>query len=93
MSSIIGLHMRCPSGICLPPLLFILYTAELFNIIAGHGLRAHCYADDTQMYNSMPATDIPSTVQRFVQYMDDVSEWMARNRLKQVDNLLCAQAN
>ena len=58
-------------------LLFILYTAELFNIIAGHGLRAHCYADDTQMYTSTPATDIPSTVLHFVQCMDDVSEWVA----------------
>ena len=63
-------------------LIFILYIEELFNIIAGHGLRAHCYADDTQIYISMPATDIPSTVQRFVQCMDDVSEWMARNQLK-----------
>ena len=37
---------------------------------------------NAEMYISMPATDIPSTVQRFVQYMDDVSEWMARNQLK-----------
>jgi len=56
---------------------WFVYTAELFDIIAGRGLRAHCYADDTQMYTSTPATDIPSTVLHFVQCMDDVSEWVA----------------
>jgi len=28
-------------------LLFLLYTAELFHIIAAAGLTAHSYADDT----------------------------------------------
>jgi len=30
----------------------------------------------------MPATDIPSSVQRSVQCIDDVGEWIERNRLK-----------
>ena len=30
-----------------------------------------------RMYISVPATGISSTVQRFVQCMDDVSEWVA----------------
>jgi len=53
----------------------ILGINMLISIIFG-------YADDTQMYISMPATDIPSTVPHLVQCIDDVSELMARNRSK-----------
>ena len=34
----------------LGPLLFLLYMADLFEVIAKHGARAHFYADDGQQY-------------------------------------------
>ena len=46
------------------------------------GLRAHSYADDTQVYISAPAVDAPFTIQQFVQCVEDINDWMARNRLR-----------
>ena len=63
-------------------MLFILYTAELFRLITSYGLRAHSYADDTQVYISAAAADVQSTIQRFTQCVEDINTWMGRNRLK-----------
>jgi len=65
----------------LGPLLFLLYTAELFDIIAGTGLTSHSYADDTQLY-SAPAPFVMTTMQQFVWCVEKVDAWMSSNRLK-----------
>ena len=44
-------------GSVLGPLLFLLYVAEVAEVLAAHGFKGHSYADDTQMYISVPATD------------------------------------
>ena len=39
-----------PKGSCLGPLLFVIYSSQLFNIVNKHLPNVHAYADDTQLY-------------------------------------------
>ena len=39
-----------PQGSCVGPLLFTVYTSELFDIVNEHLRGVHSYADDTQLY-------------------------------------------
>jgi len=52
-----------PHGSVTGLLLFLLYTAELFDVIASAGLTAHSDADDTQVYISTPAMGVASNRQ------------------------------
>jgi hypothetical protein len=56
LSSETVLHFGVPQGSVLGPLLFLLYTAEVFDTIASLGLTGHSYDDDTQVYISAPVT-------------------------------------
>ena len=50
LSAAILLLYGVPQASVLGPLLFLLYTAELFDITAGTGLTSHSYADDTAVH-------------------------------------------
>jgi hypothetical protein len=81
-SAIIRLLYGVPQGSVLGPLLYLLYTAELFDLIAKCGMTAHCYADDTQVYVCTPPTDVPAAVERFRSCVEQIEWWLQSNRLK-----------
>ena len=55
--SIGQLYVSVLQGSVLGPLLLLLYTAQLFEVIDRKGLVAHSYADDTQVHLSVPASE------------------------------------
>ena len=63
-------------------ILFLLYTAELFDVIAECGLPGHTYADDTQVYISTPATDHVDAMDRLAACIERIRDWMADSHLK-----------
>jgi hypothetical protein len=66
------LHHGLPQGSVLGPLFFILYTAELSQVVASHCLQFHQYADDCQVYVTTPASDASAAVDRLTRCLHDV---------------------
>ena len=66
----------------LGPLLYLLYTAEVEQLILRHDLHIHQYADDSQVYISMPIGDVWVAADNFTACVHEVSDWMRASRLR-----------
>lgn len=69
-----------PQGSILGPVLFIVYTIELYYLLESLDVKCHFYADDTQIYFSV--SDPVQGRNKFHEVYSEVGRWMQSRKLK-----------
>jgi len=70
-----------PQGSVLRPILFVLYVADVLQLVYDHGLMSHAYADDTQILGIRCPSESEALQNLVFDCLDAVGSWMAANRL------------
>lgn len=74
------LQFGVPQGSVLGPILFILYSSGLANLLEAHGVDYHFYADDTQIY--IQINNVMDIKDKISSLLHDIKIWMTRRKLK-----------
>ena len=64
------------------PVLYLMCTITISEVIKKHKLNYHLYANDTQLYVAFKNDDIDSITDRIADCVSDICLWMERNELK-----------
>ena len=62
-SALAALNFGVPLGSVLGPILFVIYTHPISEIVSYHPLSHHSFSDDNQLYKSGNITQLPEIIQ------------------------------
>jgi len=82
LSEVITLSSGVPQGSVLGPILFVLYTAQILEIIQSFGCMCHAYADDIQVIVTGKPEVFQCEVHRLIACLSDIDSWMSKNCLR-----------
>ena len=82
ISHVSSLSYGVPQGSVLGPVLFILYTKPLSDLIQCHSNESQSFTDDTQLQVSVLPSDIQSVISSPETCLSDIQTWMLENKLK-----------
>ena len=70
-----------PQGSVLGPILFTLYTAPVADVITSRGVGYNQYADDTQLFYALSASEIDASLTVVEECTQAVKRWFLENDL------------
>ena len=80
-SSTVECTSGVPQGSVLGPILFTLYTAPVADVITSRGVGYHQYADDTQLFYALSASEIDASLTVVEECTHAVKRWFLENDL------------
>ena len=83
-SDMFKLEHGVPQGSCLGPLLFVLYTSKLFDIVRSHLPNASSYADDSQLYLSFKPDHTANETTALLAMQScvvEIKKWLCNDKL------------